>query len=81
MISKMASACPVPFVMRREKVSLQLDYTSEAKPEKQIARLMMKMTAGINSKFFKVKDAIIGGFDIGNQSAYTCHNGQPHPVD
>jgi hypothetical protein len=28
-----------------------LDYASDAKPEKQIARRMMQMTIGINRKF------------------------------
>ncbi|MBS1974986.1 MAG: c-type cytochrome, partial [Bacteroidetes bacterium] len=54
------------------------DFASDAKPEKNIARKMMKMTAKINKKFFSfnkdeqgnVQDAISCGI---------CHHGSPHP--
>ena len=68
------------FCHAQGKDSLRVDYASDAKPEKQIARLMMKMTAGINSKFFKVKHAMIGD-SILVVKCVTCHNGQPHPGD
>jgi len=63
-----------------EKESHRLDYASDAKPEKQIARLMMKMTIGINKKYFKLRHALIGDSTL-QISCVTCHNGQPRPSD
>lgn len=68
------------FCHAQRKDSLQLDYASDSKPEKQVARLMMKMTTGINSKFFKIRHAAIGD-SILVVTCVTCHNGQPHPGD
>jgi len=55
-----------------------LDFVSDAKPEKEITRQMMRMTIGINKKYFKLKHP-----SIGNQalvvSCNTCHKGQPFP--
>ena len=62
----------------KEKDSNRLDYASDEKPEKQVARLMMKMTMGINKKYFKLKYAMIGDSTL-EISCVTCHNGQPHP--
>src|SRR6059058_4164350 len=61
-----------------EKDSHRLDYASDAKPEKQIARIMMKMTIGINKRYFKLKHALIGD-SILHITCVTCHNGQPRP--
>src|SRR5580698_7205179 len=33
----------------------ELDFASDAKPEKNIAREMMRMTLGINKKYLKIK--------------------------
>lgn len=63
-----------------QKDSHKLDYASDEKPEKQIARLMMKMTMGINKKYFKLNHAMIGD-SILAITCVTCHNGQPHPGD
>src|SRR6476661_8168668 len=43
------------FCHAQGKDSLRLDYASDAKPEKQIARRMMQITMGINKKFFSLK--------------------------
>jgi len=58
----------------------KLDFPSDAKPEKDIARKMLKMTAKINKKFF--------GYDVKKENeaappvmCATCHHGQPHPSD
>src|SRR5438552_4066566 len=48
------------FCHAEEKDSHKLDYPSDAKPEKQIARMMMKMTMGINQKYFKLRHPLIG---------------------
>jgi cytochrome c553 len=55
-----------------------LDFVSDAKPEKEIARSMMRMTLGINKKFFKVKHPLIGSSSLTITCA-TCHKGQPFP--
>jgi hypothetical protein len=68
------------FCHAEQKNSHQLDYASDAKPEKQIARLMMKMTMGINKKYFKLKHPVIGD-SILAITCITCHNGKPHPGD
>src|ERR1700761_5002978 len=52
-----------------------LDFASDAKPEKNISREMMRMTLVINKKYFKVKHPLIGSnaLVIG---CNTCHKGQ-----
>jgi hypothetical protein len=37
-----------------------LDFVSDAKPEKEITRQMMRMTIGINKKYFKLKHPKVG---------------------
>jgi hypothetical protein len=68
------------FCHAEEKDSHRLDYASDAKPEKQIARLMMRMTLNINKKYFKLKHPLIGDSTM-VISCVTCHKGQPHPGD
>ena len=60
------------------KTEGELDYASDAKPEKNIARSMMRLTLGINKKFFKVKHPIIGS-DVLTINCNTCHNGVAFP--
>jgi hypothetical protein len=66
------------FCHAEEKNSHRLDYASDEKPEKQVARIMMRMTLGINRKYFKLKHAELGNpmLEIKCES---CHKGQPHP--
>jgi len=60
--------------------SHHLDFASDAKPEKNIARHMMKMTAKINKKYFSFnKDE--SGNTVPAISCITCHRGNPHPGD
>jgi hypothetical protein len=54
------------------------DYASDEKPEKQMARYMMRMTIGINKKYFKLRHAMIGDSALSINCA-TCHHGSPHP--
>ncbi|MFT3937141.1 MAG: c-type cytochrome [Chitinophagaceae bacterium] len=55
------------------------DFASDEKPEKEIARSMMKMTLKINKKFFSVKDAsFTSQLEI---TCATCHHGQAHPEE
>ncbi len=53
----------------------KLDFRSDEKPEKDITRSMMKMTAKINKKYFKQSE---GGTPLAI-TCITCHNGKEHP--
>jgi hypothetical protein len=55
-----------------------LDFASDAKPEKEIARAMMRMTIGLNKKYFKVKHPAIRSSTL-TVTCATCHKGQPFP--
>ena len=68
------------FCHAQGKDSLRLDYASDAKPEKQIARSMMTMTMGINKKYFGLKHPSLGD-SVLVINCITCHNGQPRPGD
>ena len=61
-----------------EQGSLHLDYASDAKPEKEIARSMMLMAMDINKKYFGVEHPLIGD-SLMTISCSTCHQGTPHP--
>lgn len=54
------------------------DFASDEKPEKNVARSMMKMTVKINKKFFESKHAFIGDSTL-SVTCITCHHGNPHP--
>jgi hypothetical protein len=56
-----------------------LDFASDAKPEKEIARKMMKMTTKINHKFFSYNKNEQGE-KIPAVECMTCHHGKEHPV-
>ena len=60
------------------KDSHKLDYASDEKPEKEIARLMMKMTLDVNEKYFQVPHPLIGD-SVLSITCMTCHKGQPRP--
>jgi hypothetical protein len=55
-----------------------LDFASDAKPEKEIARSMMRMTIGINQKYFKLKHPQIGNSEL-TVTCNTCHKGVAFP--
>ncbi len=54
------------------------DFASDEKPEKLIARKMMKMTSKINSKFFS-DNKNEQGVAVPAVECMTCHRGSPHP--
>ena len=56
----------------------KLDYVSDAKPEKGIARVMMRMTLQLNARYFRVRRPGLGdpGLVI---TCTTCHQGRPRP--
>lgn len=68
------------FCHAEEKDSHKLDYASDEKPEKEIARLMMKMTLDVNEKYFQVTHPLIGDSTL-SITCMTCHKGQPRPGD
>lgn len=55
-----------------------LDYASDDKPEKEITRQMMKMTADINKDYFDYTIIYKAGEKMA-VSCYTCHDGFPRP--
>ena len=54
------------------------DFASDDKPEKNIARKMMKMTAKINKKYFSY-DKDENGQPLTAVECMTCHHGKEHP--
>jgi len=62
------------------KDSSDLDFSCDAKPEKNIARGMMKMEIGINSNYFKIEHAMIGDQALA-VTCITCHNGKAFPAN
>ena len=55
----------------------KMDFPSDEKPEKNIARDMMRMTAKINKKFFHYKKTEEN--PVAPIACMTCHHGNPHP--
>lgn len=55
-----------------------LDHASDDKPEKEITRQMMKMTAAINKDFFDYTIIYKAGETMA-VSCFTCHDGFPRP--
>jgi hypothetical protein len=55
-----------------------LDMASDDKPEKEITRHMMRMTAAINKDFFDYTIVYKAGETMA-VSCYTCHDGFPRP--
>lgn len=66
------------FCHAKEKGSERLDYASDAMPEKEIARNMMRMTMQVNKKYFQIRHPEIGGSSL-IVTCTTCHHGIPHP--
>jgi hypothetical protein len=62
----------------KDSNSRRLDFASDAKPEKEMARHMFRMTAKINKKYFSF-DKDDKGITIPAISCVTCHRGSPHP--
>lgn len=55
-----------------------LDYASDAKPEKQIARQMLRMTLNLNRDYFKIDTPMVGTSNI-VVTCNTCHKGDTFP--
>ena len=56
----------------------KMDFVSDAKKEKNIAREMWQMTAKLNKKYFDIKDSkkLNAKLEV---TCYTCHHGAEHP--
>ena len=58
----------------------RMDFASDEKGEKNVARDMMRMTDRINKKYFHFKKDDDGDeHTIAPVGCYTCHHGTPHP--
>ena len=66
------------FCHAEQKGSHKLDYASDEKPEKEIARTMMRMTQKVNARYFLIKHAMIGDSVLAVNCS-TCHRGSPRP--
>jgi Photosynthetic reaction centre cytochrome C subunit len=55
-----------------------IDFASDDKPEKEITRQMMRMTAAINKDFFDYT-IVYKAEETMAVSCYTCHDGFPRP--
>jgi hypothetical protein len=66
------------FCHARNEETKKMDYTSDAKPEKQMARDMYTMTAKLNSKYFKGEKDSLGVAKMASVNCYTCHRGVAH---
>lgn len=66
------------FCHAENKTTHKPDYASDEKPEKEMARAMMRMTLTVNKNYFKVTHPKIGD-SLMVVSCTTCHNGQAHP--
>ncbi len=58
----------------------KMDFASDEKEEKGIARYMIKMAAGINSTYFNFEKSNRPD-TINIVKCITCHHGNPHPDD
>lgn len=64
----------------RKDDATKLDFGSDDKPEKDIARSMMRMTADINGKYFNFNSSTRPD-TIRAVSCMTCHKGNAHIND
>lgn len=69
--------CPFCHVGEEGMPLEKFDFPSDAKPEKQTARMMMRMAGEINAQLTKaMPDAPAKGYQV---TCFTCHRGQQHP--
>jgi len=63
----------------RDKKADTLMFDKDDKPEKEIARNMMRMTADINEKYFHFNEEVKAS-EVQAVTCFTCHRGQAMPV-
>ena len=66
------------FCHAENRTKNDIDFASDDKPEKEITRMMMKLTAAINKDYFDYTIVYKAG-EIMAVSCYTCHDGFPRP--
>ncbi|MFC0514329.1 c-type cytochrome [Mucilaginibacter angelicae] len=67
------------FCHARNEETKKIDWASDAKPEKQMARDMFKMMNKINQKYFHAKKDSLGMIMQSGVNCNTCHRGTAHP--
>ena len=55
----------------------KFDFASDTKPQKNVARMMIRMSGEISAQITK---AIPDASTRGQVTCFTCHRGQPKPV-
>ena len=73
---KMALGVDCNYCHTKNLVATELDFASDKKPEKEIARKMMTMTMDINKKYF---DFNKNESSIQAVTCNTCHRGNERP--
>ncbi|MFA6082968.1 c-type cytochrome [Mucilaginibacter sp.] len=63
----------------RNEETKKMDFASDAKPEKEMARHMFKMTVMLNKKYFEAKKDSTGMVMETGVNCNTCHKGVSHP--
>lgn len=66
------------FCHAHDKKADTMIWHTDVKPEKEITRNMMRMTAGINETYFHFNDEVKAG-EVQAVTCYTCHKGQAIP--
>jgi len=66
------------FCHAENKDKNDIDFASDDKPEKEITRMMMKLTAAVNKDYFDYTIVYKAGEKMA-VSCYTCHDGFPRP--
>lgn len=67
------------FCHSRNEETKKMDWALDAKPEKEMARQMYRMTSDINKKYFKAgKDSVGMVMEMG-VNCNMCHKGGAHP--
>lgn len=62
----------------RDKKADSLIYDKDDKPEKEIARNMMRMTMDINKKYFQFNETVTAE-QVQSVTCFTCHRKEPMP--
>jgi photosynthetic reaction center cytochrome c subunit len=69
--------CPFCHVGEEGMPLEKFDFAADSKPQKQTARMMMRMSGEINVQIMKeMPDAPAKGWQV---TCYTCHRGAQHP--
>jgi hypothetical protein len=63
----------------RNEDTKKMDWASDAKPEKEMAREMYKMTQEINKKYFHAQKDSTDRIMESSINCYSCHRGVSHP--